>query len=178
MSIAQQARCVVEGVMWEQEVVLGKTACQTCHIDELLQPKQPLLAALRYLFLLHQGQTQDAKPIVAMKRSRSKGQADLETVYCPHMLQIFPGASCFSCVFCPRSSPDTIAPLCILHCMVNCQALSDWIRVCWCVLMGKSAMDACALRLSECDTTLLYGKSNVATSVCLRCCVCISRRLP
>ena len=38
MSIAQQAKCVAEGVMWEQEVMLG-TACQTCHIDELLQPK-------------------------------------------------------------------------------------------------------------------------------------------
>ena len=89
MSIAQQAKCVAEGVMWEQEVVLGKTACQTCLIDELLQPKQPLLAALRYLFLLHEGQSQDAKPIVGMKKSRSKGQADLETVYYPHMLQIF-----------------------------------------------------------------------------------------
>lgn len=74
--------------MWEQEVMLGKTACQTCHIDEVLQPKQPLLAALRYLFLLHQGQSLDAKPIVVMKKSRNKGQADLEPTYYPHMLQI------------------------------------------------------------------------------------------
>ena len=76
-------------MVWEQEVVLGKTACQTCSIDKLLQPKQALLAALRYLSLLYQGQSQDAKPIVAMKKSRNKGQADLETVYYPHMLQIF-----------------------------------------------------------------------------------------
>lgn len=62
--------------------------------------------------------------------------------------------------------------------MVNYEALSDWVRVCWCVLMGKAAMDACALCLFECDKTLLYEKSNVATGVCLRCCVCIFRRLP
>ena len=51
--------------------------------------------------------------------------------------------------------------------MVNCNALSDWVRVRWCVLLGKAAMDA--LRLCERDRTLLYGKSNVATGDCLRC---------
>ena len=88
MSRAQTAKYVAEGVMWDQEV-LGRTACHTCHIDELLQPRQPLLAALRYLFLLYQGQCQSASPVVAMKMSQKKGQADRERVYHLHMLQIF-----------------------------------------------------------------------------------------
>ena len=47
----------------------GRAGQDICHIDELLQPKQPLLAALCYLFLLHQRQSQDATPIVVKKKS-------------------------------------------------------------------------------------------------------------
>ena len=80
--------CSAEGVLWDQEV-LGKCACQTFQIDELLQPRHPLLTALRFLSLLHHGRSLDARPILAMKECRKKGEADLETVYYPHMLKIF-----------------------------------------------------------------------------------------
>ena len=55
----------------------------------MLQPKQPLLAGLRYLSLLYEGRHQDAKGILAMKRGRKRGEADLERDYYPHMLKIF-----------------------------------------------------------------------------------------
>lgn len=88
VSIAQQVMCYAEAIMWDQEI-LGKCVCQTFHSDELLQPRQPFLAALRFLSLLHQGQSQDARPILAMQQARKKGEADLERVYYPYMLQIF-----------------------------------------------------------------------------------------
>jgi len=88
VSIAQQVMCYAEAIMWDQEI-LGKCVCQTFHSDELLQPRQPFLAALQSLSLLHQGQSQDARPILAMKQARKKGEADLERVYYPCMLQIF-----------------------------------------------------------------------------------------
>ena len=55
----------------------------------MLQPRQPLLAGVRYLSLLYEGQHQDAKGILAMKRARKKGEADLKRDYYPHMLKIF-----------------------------------------------------------------------------------------
>ena len=47
----------------------------------MLQPRQTFLAALRYLCLLREGQKQDARGIVAMKRGRKKGEADLRRHY-------------------------------------------------------------------------------------------------
>ena len=55
----------------------------------MLQPSDPLLAALRYLSLLYDGRGQDAKDLLRMKRSRKKGQADEERDYYPYMLTIF-----------------------------------------------------------------------------------------
>lgn len=85
-STASHVLC--RGYNVDQEI-LGKCVCQTFHSDELLQPRQPFLAALRFLSLLHQGQSQDARPILAMQQARKKGEADLERVYYPYMLQIF-----------------------------------------------------------------------------------------
>lgn len=76
MSIAQQVTCAAEVIMWNEEV-LDKTACQTFTSGDLLQPKQPFLAALRYLHLLHKGSAEDARPIIAMKQARYKGERDL-----------------------------------------------------------------------------------------------------
>ncbi|DBB03418.1 TPA: hypothetical protein ACH3X3_010780 [Trebouxia sp. C0006] len=81
-----------EGTLWQQEVQ-GKAACNIAKVDEMLQPRQSFLAALRYLSLLHEGQKQDARGIVAMKRGRKKGEADLERDYYPHMLNIFQAAA-------------------------------------------------------------------------------------
>lgn len=83
-----QTECLAEGVLWQQEVQ-GKAACNIAKVNEMLQPRQPLLAGLRYLSLLYEGQKQDAKGILAMKRTRRKGEADLERDYYPHMLKIF-----------------------------------------------------------------------------------------
>lgn len=80
--------CVAESVVWEHEVK-GRTAYYTCPVDDLLAPKQVLLAAFRYLVLLHEGQAHDAKDILAMKLHRNKGQPDLEGQYYPYMLHIF-----------------------------------------------------------------------------------------
>lgn len=86
--IVLQTECLAEGVLWQQEVQ-GKAACNIAKVDEMLQPRQPFLAGLRYLSLLYEGQKQDAKDILAMKRGRRKGEADLERDYYPHMLKIF-----------------------------------------------------------------------------------------
>ncbi|KAA6421293.1 MAG: hypothetical protein FRX49_08779 [Trebouxia sp. A1-2] len=71
----------------------AKAACNIAKVDEMLQPRQPLLAGLRYLSLLYEGKKQDAKGILAMKRGRRKGEADLERDYYPHMLKIFQAAA-------------------------------------------------------------------------------------
>ena len=55
----------------------------------MMQPIDPLLAALRYLSLLYHGRGQDAKDLLRMKRSRKKGQADEERIYYPYMSTIF-----------------------------------------------------------------------------------------
>ncbi len=55
----------------------------------MLQPIDPLLAALRYLSLLYGGRRQDAKNLLRMKQSRNRGQADEERDYYPYMLTIF-----------------------------------------------------------------------------------------
>ena len=86
--IVLQTACFAEGTMWQQEVQ-GKAACTIRKVDEMLQPRQPFLAGLRYLSLLYEGRKQDAKGIVAMKRGRKKSEADLERDYYPHMLKIF-----------------------------------------------------------------------------------------
>ena len=80
--------CCAGAVLWDEEV-RGKSVCQILPIGELLQPRQPLLAELRFLSLLHEGWSQDAAPVLKMKSTRQRGQADLEPVYYPHMLQIF-----------------------------------------------------------------------------------------
>ena len=98
--------------MWQQEV-LGKAACNIAKVDEMLQPRQSFLAALRYLSLLHEGQKQDARGIVAMKRGRKKGEADLERDYYPHMLKIFQvqTANNMSCVFATCVAMPTISAI-------------------------------------------------------------------
>ncbi len=44
--------------------VQGKVACCIANIDDMLQPIDPLLAALRYLSLLYDGPGQDAKDLL------------------------------------------------------------------------------------------------------------------
>jgi len=97
-----QTACFAEVLVWQQEVQ-GKAACNIANADKLLQPRQPLLAGLRYLSLLYEGRNQDAKGVVAMKRARKKGEANLEREYYSHMLKIFQvlAASNTSCV-CPH----------------------------------------------------------------------------
>jgi len=108
--IVLQTGCFAEGVMWQQEVQ-DKAACKIAKADEMLQPRQPLLAGLRYLSLLYEGRNQDAKGIVAMKRGRKKGEADLEREYYPHMLKIFQvlAANDMSCVFATCVAVPTVA---------------------------------------------------------------------
>ena len=74
--------------MWQQEVQ-GKANCCIADIDEMLQPVDPLLAALRYLALLYQGRQQDAMGILTMKQGRKRTEQDLERPYYKHMLKIF-----------------------------------------------------------------------------------------
>ncbi|KAL3151006.1 hypothetical protein ABBQ38_012877 [Trebouxia sp. C0009 RCD-2024] len=81
-----------EGVLWQQEVQ-DKVACYIAKVDDMLQPIDPLLAALRYLSLLYHGRGQDATDLLRMKRSRKKAQADEERAYYPYMLAIFQAAA-------------------------------------------------------------------------------------
>lgn len=92
-SAAQQAYCCAEGVLWQQEVQ-DKVACYIAKVDDMLQPIDPLLAALRYLSLLYHGRGQDATDLLRMKRSRKKAQADEERAYYPYMLAIFQVRAC------------------------------------------------------------------------------------
>lgn len=66
--------------MWQQEVQ-DKANCYIADIDEMLQPVDPLLAALRYLALLYQGRQQDAMGILTMKQGRKRTEQDLERPY-------------------------------------------------------------------------------------------------
>ena len=84
----QQASCCAEGVLWQQEGQ-GKVACHIAKVDDMLQPIDPLLAALRYLSLLYDGRHQDATDLLRMKQSRHRSRADEERNYYPHMLRIF-----------------------------------------------------------------------------------------
>ena len=98
--------------MWQQEVQ-GKAACNIAKVDDMLQPRQTFLAALRYLSLLHEGKKQDARGIVAMKRGRKRGEADLGRDNYPHMLKIFQAqaANIMSCVFATSVAMSTISAI-------------------------------------------------------------------
>ena len=67
----------------------GKAECGIKEVDEMLQPAQPLMVALRYLSLLYKGRSQPANSLLTMKQQRKRCQADLEKDYYPYMLSTF-----------------------------------------------------------------------------------------
>jgi hypothetical protein len=72
---------VDEELLWEIEVQNADVSCRVVDVDRLLDAERPLVADLRYLWLLHVGRTTSLSDIVKMKKQRNRRQHDLERYY-------------------------------------------------------------------------------------------------